>query len=129
MLARLPAACERAGGQRFAQSLGSREALATVVDGAGLAQPARETLLGWRVDFRAGESVVLVHAGMQPNPGWTLGVPQDPVRQGERLVLSARLDPPPRGAMVVQMIAHPCLFLHLAGPGYRQVDLRWIERR
>ncbi|MGE0312640.1 MAG: hypothetical protein AB7P21_13590 [Lautropia sp.] len=129
ILARRAADCAAAGAQRGALSVRSRDALASVAKGAGVAPADLAAVLDWPVDYGTAESVVLVRAGALPNPAWTLAVDQDPVVVGDALVLSARIDRPPPGRMVVQMIASPCVFLHLSGAGYARVDVRWIERR
>ncbi len=129
ILARQPADCATAGEQRGAGAIRSREALASVARGAGISQPDVAAVLDWPVDYSRGESVVLVRAGALPNPAWTMSVDQDPIVVADALVLSARIDRPPPGRIVVQMIASPCVFLRLAASDYRRIDARWIERR
>ena len=129
ILDRLSADCAGAGAQRGAVALESREALASAAKGAGLAGGSLDALLAWPVDFAAGESVAMVWAGQMPNPAWTIAIDHDPVRVGDALVMSVRIDRPPPGRMVVQMIAHPCIFVRLAPGDPARIDARWIERR
>lgn len=129
ILARVAADCSAAGVQRGASALRSREALESAARGAGVAGASLDALLAWPVDFAAGESVAMVRAGQLPNPAWTLAVDHDPVLVGDALVLSARIERPPPGRMVVQMVVHPCVFARVSAADYKRIDARWIERR
>jgi hypothetical protein len=89
---------------------------------AGLGGELRRSLWDWRVDFSAGESVALVSAGPQPNPGYRVTVAQDtlPVRE-QVLEVKVVVVPPPGHMMQAQVISFPCVYLKLAGAAYREV--------
>ena len=92
---------------------------------AGLDNELRSRLWSWRVDFADGQSVALVSAGPQPNPGYRVTVEEGslPVRDQ---VLQARLTvtPPPAESIQAQVISFPCLYIRLDGASYREVAVQ-----
>lgn len=85
---------------------------------------AAQATVDWTVDFAAGESVVRIDAGAQPNPGYRLVVgaarsaPAD-----DTLRLPATVQPPAGGLMQPQVVGWPCVWLWLGPSEYRQVEV------
>ena len=84
----------------------------------------RAALAGWRPDFDAGESVVFVHAGELPNPGYRVAVeePTLPMRAGALQLRLTAIAPPP-GSLQAQVITPACLYLRLDRADYREVKV------
>lgn len=95
---------------------------------ASLGGDLRARLWSWRVDFTAGQSVALVSAGPQPNPGYrvTVGERSLPVRQ-QVLQVKAVVEAPPGHLIQAQVISFPCVYLKLDGAGYREIAVQ-VER-
>ncbi|MGE0799323.1 MAG: hypothetical protein AB7G13_18920 [Lautropia sp.] len=107
----------------FRDAAAWRRQLATLIAAPGAdAGAAQRTLAAWRVDFTAGEAVLLVDAGQRPNPGHrlVLGQPAAQLR-GDRLEVRAAVERPPAGSIQPQVIVHPCLYLHVGATGFRWV--------
>lgn len=92
---------------------------------AGLNSDLRSQLWSWRVDFDAGQSVVLVSGGPQPNPGYRIAVAEGGLRvRNEVLELDVTTTPPPANSIQAQVISFPCLYLQLDGAVYREVAVQ-----
>lgn len=88
----------------------------------------RARLWSWRVDFTAGQSVALVSAGPQPNPGYRVTVAERslPVRD-HVLLVKAVVEAPPGHLIQAQVISFACVYLKLDGATYREVAVQ-VER-
>ncbi len=106
--------CQGGGDEPAAHLLRSGAALATRLSGLGIDAANREAILDWPTAWEQGEALLIVQAGMQPNPGHRLVVDRL-APSGSVLQVTAHIDPPARGSLQPQVIVHPCVALRLNG--------------
>lgn len=112
----LPLQCPTAGGQPFARWLASADAVDGRLTAAGVDSQGRAEVARLTVDWHRGERLLLVYGGAMPNPGHRLlidSIARTPA--GTLQVRGHRVAPPP-GAMLPQVIVHPCQVIQLADP-------------
>jgi hypothetical protein len=65
--------------------------------------------------------LVAISRGRQPTPGYTLAL-EGARRQDGTAVVSLRWETPESGAVLAQMMTHPCLVVSLPGTGLTRVE-------
>lgn len=130
--------CPTGGPRPFARLIASDEAAGLRLAAVGVDAAVRERLKAMKIDWAAGERLLLVYGGSAPNPGYGLvidaiGRPDsqgdDPKAVPGDLQVRAHLTQPEPGQLYAQVIVNPCRLIHLRDPaaarGSDEVEFRF----